>query len=269
MTVNYRAIEQSIVAACAAATLTLNKNFLSASNLEMMTKESRHGLPDYATQADLESETAIKTTLSLSCPDIAFVGEEEGGDLKAHERFFLVDPLDGTSNFMSLRAQFAVCIAYIESGNVCAAAIANPADNNVLHASAGNGAFLTDLRDQKTLPVKGFYQTEDAREIQLDCEFPFTKPEEFSIVQKLLPSMSGLRKSGSTALDIFYQAVGRKSAVLSSSLAPYDIAPAILIAHESGGLITDLSGKPATIYSDTILSANPRIHKKILEALTL
>lgn len=268
MNTDYKSIENSLVGAASLAVDSLNENF-RFTDVKTIDKPSLHNLPDYVTQADLEAEELIRKFLGHEHADIAFVGEEYGGNIDAHERFFLVDPLDGTSNFKSLRDDFSVSIAYVERGEVCAAAIAHPTIRSIIHASAGNGVHITDMDERAVFPVRGFYQGKDLKEIQLECEFPFTRDEEFGIVQKLLPAMSGLRKSGSTALDIFHQASGYKSAVLSSHLSPYDIAAGLLIVRESGGVITDLHGKPATIHSDAILSASPVIHDKLICALQL
>jgi myo-inositol-1(or 4)-monophosphatase len=108
-------------------------------------KGDRNGMPDYVTQTDRAAEGIIQRVLAQVFPSIPFVGEESGGSHEDHRRFFLVDPLDGTSNFVALREYFSVCAAYVEDGEVHAAVVADPMRGHVYSAEKGRGAFLSGL----------------------------------------------------------------------------------------------------------------------------
>jgi len=220
-------------------------------------KVSTHGLPDYVTLTDKTAEKAIIQELQQQFPTIPFVGEESGGKMDESDRFFLVDPLDGTSNFISLCEYFSVCVAYVEDREVKAAAIANPSTGAVVSAYKDGGAYINGEKISVSRET-------DLKKIQLSCEFPMMAACEAQVLSKVLPSVSGFRKFGSTALDIFYHAQGRPTAILSSCLSPYDVAAGILIARESGSVVTDLKGNPATIESKEILCAAPMPHKNIM-----
>ncbi|MFA5592254.1 MAG: inositol monophosphatase family protein [Micavibrio sp.] len=225
-------------------------------------KAQKNGLPDFVTQTDQAAERVIKAALSISWPSIAFVGEECGGDL-AQDKFFLVDPLDGTSNFAALRDYFAVCAAYVEDGAVKAAVIADPVRGNVVTASKGGGAYLNgkkiDLAKSDAEQLSGS---------QLECELPLSSADDFRLIERLLPSMSGMRKSGSTALDILNLVAGRDIVCLSRGLEPHDIAACTLIVEEAGGVATDFSGNKATLRSTELLAA-PRQKQAAALALML
>lgn len=211
-------------------------------------KAQKNGLPDFVTDTDQKAENTIRSSLSKSQPNINFVGEECGGDL-SQQSFFLVDPLDGTSNFASLRDYFSVCAAYVEKAEVKVAVIANPMTEDVVYAVKGQGTHLNgvkvDLDD---------FDADTITYTQLECEMPFAGAEDFSLVGALLPHMSGMRKSGSTALDILNLIKGRNIICLSGGLEPHDIAPCGLIVSEANGLITGMDGRPIDLGSRNLIA---------------
>jgi myo-inositol-1(or 4)-monophosphatase len=267
----YIDIANNIVVALSMAAKQMKTDFEIAQKLGLISidnKESKNFLPDFVTNADKESEKIIREFLSGTLPDIPFVGEECGGDLE-QSKFFLVDPLDGTSNFVALRDYFSICAAYVEDGDVKAAVIADPMRGFLLKASKGAGVTKIDFNSSlDETPIPRLSEDDvDIRQFQLECELAMNTPENFSILEKLFPKMSGMRKSGSTALDMANIAMGRKIVLVSDGLEPHDLAAGLLIVRESGGIVTDLHGQNASIKSSSILAGSVDAHGKILALL--
>ena len=259
----YEVIKSTMIEAVEKANEIIRGDFNDALNNQTVStsdKDTKNGLPDFVTETDKKAEDAINASLSRELPNIPFVGEECGGDL-SQDRFFLVDPLDGTSNFASLRDYFCICAAYVENGEVVAAVIGNPMTGEIVSASKGNGAFLNGQKIDLDAN-----DCDDIQKTQLECEVPFANADDFTLAAKIIPSMSGMRKSGSTALDIFNIVKGRNIVCVSSGLEPHDIAACTLIMREANGAITDFSGNDAT-YKTTELVAGSK--KKQLAVLRL
>ncbi len=219
-------------------------------------KKMKAGLPDFVTDTDIEAQKMIGDMLARHFPEIPFVGEE--GERKVHlpEAYFLVDPIDGTSNFVALRDYFACCAAYVEEGNVKAAVIADPIRGFLVKAYEGGGVLKTTLDSPLAGDVlpKLANDGDELRQYQLECELAMNSPYHFSILQNLVPKMSGMRKSGSTALDMANMAMGRKMVLVSEGLEPHDLAAGLLIVREAGCAVLDLDGANASIQSKAILS---------------
>lgn len=233
--------------------------------------------PDFVTETDRKSEEMIRNYLAKSQISVPFVGEETGGNCD-HDRFFLVDPLDGTSNFVALRPHLSICAAYIEGGDVKAAVIADPNRQTLLKACELSGVSYQSATEQRRV-VASEISLDDMVHMQIECEMPIKaygdkistrtrgdlNPMEF--VSPLMSYVSGFRKSGSTALDIFNLVMGQKSIIISSNLAPHDIAAGVLIAREAGFAISDLDGSTAQYNSDAIVAAPKGVHGRVLEIL--
>lgn len=216
---------------------------------------------EIVTKTDRAAEAIIAETLHSHHPDIPFVGEECGGSLD-QPRFFLIDPLDGTNNFTSLRAYFAVCAAYIEDGEVLAAVIADPYHGTLIKAAAGHGAFFEDTRggDQK-LGLISRNESANLSAVQLDLEISMTHECDMLPYKSLLGAMSGFRKMGSTALDLYNMALGRNMGLIADKLAPHDLAAGLLIMREVGGIITEFkTDAQATYKTPHIMAARPSLH---------
>lgn len=260
-----QSILTSMVVAVKEACVIIKVDFEKVSNgqsLNLINKDQKNGLPDFVTETDQKAEKAVQTSLVSSQPKIPFVGEECGGDLD-QDKFFLVDPLDGTSNFASLRDYFCVCAAYVENGQVVAAVIANPMTGDIVSASKGNGTYLNDKKVDLN-----FFDSDSIRLTQLECEVPFGKADDFALAAKIIPSMFGMRKSGSTALDILNIIKGRDIVCVSSGLEPHDIAACTLIMTEASGAITDFSGENAT-YKTSELIAGPKKKQSAVARLVM
>ena len=242
-------------------------NYAATAQNSVICKADRSGLPDYVTDTDREAEKIIRKGLGNAYPSIAFVGEECGG-FYDQERFFLVDPLDGTSNFVALRDYFAVCAAYVENGEVVAAVIADPMKGTLVKAAKGKGAYLqTSYGLSKKLDLTALPPVEGLKQTQLECEMPLISTEEILALSPLLGAMSGFRKSGSTALDLLHLVCGRNIVCLSTNLAPFDIAAGTLIVKEAGGVITDMQGNEASYNANTILAGRKAQHAHVMKLL--
>lgn len=241
------------------------REYAADARCEISNKSERANLPDFVTKTDHASEAIIRAGLEKAFPDIPFVGEECGGSYD-QEKYFLVDPLDGTSNFVAVRDYFAICAAYIEDEEVKAAVIADPMRDKLVKAAKGEGAFLqTSYGTCKKLDISTC--EDNLKQMQLECEIPFNSADDMMQISPLMSHVSGFRKSGSTALDILNMVCGRKIICLSSNLAPFDIAAAVLIVQEAGGIITDMRGSSAKYNTDNIVTAAPRAHAQIMRSL--
>lgn len=267
MIVNYSDVMQVIASVVAQASKKIAVDFdLAFTSARVLHKNNKSNLPDFVTNTDIEAQKIIQDMLKIDFPEIEFVGEE--GDKRAvlPQSYFLVDPLDGTSNFVALRDYFACSAAYVESGEVKAAVIADPIKGLLVKAYRNGGCFRTTidepLENQEVLPLNE--ENVSLKQVQLECELAMNNSSDFELLGALLPSMSGLRKSGSSALDMAHIALGRKIALVSKGLEPHDIAAGLLIVREAGGLVTDFKGADATVTTRDIFAGSPSIHQKVI-----
>lgn len=223
-------------------------------------KEKKENVSDFVTTIDNAADAEIIKTLRNACPDIPVVTEESGG--QQSEKYFLVDPLDGTTNFIAGIDYVAVSIAYVENNIVKAGCVYDPLRDNMFSAERGMGAFLN------TKPLK-VSDTSLNRSVLIQEE-NFGGSHQKKILERtalLTPGIAGLRKTGSTALDLAYLAAGKPWIVLATSLKSWDVAGGSIIASEAGAKLTTLSGKEFSLNSETILAASPHLHQTILDRL--
>lgn len=256
-------IRQSLQSALQEAAEAVKTDFETALKEGVCIEEkiSETGLPDFVSATDKRSERIIRKSLLASHPTIAFVGEESGGTPE-DSGYFLVDPLDGTSNFMSLRSYFGICAAYIEGGEVLTSAVAEPMTGNIVSAERGNGVYVNGVKRLHDTSAEA-----PLSKIQLECELALSSANDFALAQKIVPHTSGLRKSGSTALDLAHLAQGRQIVCVANHLQPYDIAAPLLIAREAGCIVSDFQGNPATVNSKEIIAARPERYREVLNLM--
>jgi len=231
-------------------------------------KYSNTFLPDYVTEIEKEIEYQIRNALFRDYPRISFIGEESQERLNTIEnkdQYFLLDPIDGTMNFITMRDYFSISLAYIENNQVKIGVIANPISNLLFYACANQGAFCVFPSVSQNKHQIQVSEISHLREYQLDCEITFTDASDFDIVKRAIPYISGIRKSGSTALDICMIAMGRKSALIATHLESYDLAAGLVVGKEAGMIISDFAGNSATIDTKKIIAAPRQIHKKLLD----
>jgi myo-inositol-1(or 4)-monophosphatase len=236
----------------------------AASRLSSIRWEEKSG-SDFVSEVDRDAERAIGDSLRSRFPDAAIIGEElSPSAISDAELAFVLDPLDGTTNFLHGYPQYSVSIAALSGGNLQAGVVLNAASGETFTAVAGGGAFL----DGKRIAVSRI--TDPSRAL-VGTGFPFKKHElipgyltQFDIVTR---STSGIRRAGSAALDLADVACGRFDAFWELDLAPWDVAAGILLVREAGGVVTDLAGKHSEINFGAFVAGNPAMHAWLLGAL--
>jgi len=243
----------------------------SAGALQMRSYEKKHdvrfkGEINLVTEVDQACEDRILKILRQSFPDHDILTEETGAHLKASEYKWIVDPLDGTTNYAHGYPCFCVSIALLHRGKSVVGVVYDPNLNNLFWTVRGGGAWRnkTKIRVSKTKDLKrsllatGFaYNVHTAKNDNIDHFTNFLK------------NSQAVRRDGAAAIDICYVACGRFDGFWELGLKPWDVAAATLILEEAGGLSTMFSGDSLDIYGDNILCSNGRIHRPMLEILRL
>ncbi|MDJ0950472.1 MAG: inositol monophosphatase family protein [Alphaproteobacteria bacterium] len=219
---------------------------------------SRKGPADFVSAADLRAEEVLKRELSRARPDYALLLEESGGAEGADaRRRWIVDPLDGTTNFLHGLPHFAISIAFEEDGELAAGIIYEPLRDELFWAEKGRGAWLNDRR----IRVSG--RTDLAASL-FATGIPFKGlPNHDRFLQTLgavMPLVAGVRRYGSAALDLAYVAAGRYDGFWEFGLNPWDVAAGVLLVRESGGFVTEIGGRAYRLGAPHILAANPTLH---------
>lgn len=218
------------------------------------------------TQADLEAESVVLDTIRAAFPEAEVLGEEglSAADLDS-QQLWVVDPLDGTTNYAQGIPQFCTSIAYAVGGQVQVGVVCDPNRNEVFHAVRGDGAYLNDERIQvssrtemhQAVVATGFYY--DRGEMMRRT---------LSSIERLFENnVRGIRRLGSAALDQCWVACGRMDAFFEYQLSPWDYAAAALIIEEAGGMCSDRSGAPLQLNSRNLVAANGEIFDAVLQAV--
>ena len=219
---------------------------------------------DFVTQVDQAAEQAIIEIVKKAYPDHGFLAEESGASEGKADTVWIIDPLDGTTNFIHGFPQYCVSIGVQHRGALAHAIVYDPNRNEIFTASKGRGAFLNDRR----IRVTG--QTKLAAAL-LGTGFPFKELTRLDLytrqLQSMMRSSSGVRRAGAAALDLAYVACGRLDAFWELGLAPWDMAAGVLLIQEAGGLVGDLKGEQTFMESGDICCSTPKIFPALLEAL--
>jgi len=224
----------------------------------------KQGTTNLVTDVDRRSEAAIVEALSRAFPDHRILAEEGGeGSQKQSSHKWIVDPLDGTTNFAHGFPAFCVSIGLEVDGRVVLGVVYDPLRQELFEAQAGQGALLNGERmrvsraaglDQALL-VTGFAYDQEGRRSNLDHFARFALRAQ------------GIRRTGSAAMDLCYVASGRIDGFWELKLFPWDVAAGSLIVAEAGGRVTDFAGKPYSIYTDKILASNGLVHEAMIDVL--
>jgi myo-inositol-1(or 4)-monophosphatase len=214
---------------------------------------------DFVSDVDVQAEECIRDHLASSFENAHIMGEELApGAPPPRGLTFVVDPLDGTTNFLHGYPEYAVSIAAAEDGVLVAGVVHNAATDEVFTAVRGHGAW----RDGERIHVSAV--TEPARAL-IGTGFPFRTTE---VLEQYIPQFlavakatSGIRRAGAAALDLCDVACGRFDAFWEPLLSPWDFAAGCLIVQEAGGLATDLAGAPMSLTRSSVLAGNPHIHR--------
>ena len=239
----------------------LTRDFGEVAELQV----SKKGAGDYVSAADIKAEQVLFEELMRVRPGYGFIGEERGlieGSDKTHT--WIVDPLDGTTNFLHAIPHFAVTAALERDGVIVAGVTYNPISNEMFWAEKGKGAYLNDKR----LRVAA---RRNLDETVLATGIPFIgKPGHAVFLKELhqvAQRVSGVRRFGSAALDLAYVAAGRFDGYWERGLQNWDMAAGTLLVTEAGGKVTDADGDIAPLHSGTVLASNLELHPLILETL--
>jgi myo-inositol-1(or 4)-monophosphatase len=240
---------------------TLKRDFGEVEHLQVSMK----GPANFVTAADRRAEEILHEELTKARPGYGFVGEE-GGRREGADRThtWIVDPLDGTSNFLHGIPQFAISIALEREGTIVAGVIYNPISEELYTGERGKGAFLNDQRLRVAARQR-------LVETVIACGLPHHGKgdlalfrSEFAIIQE---KVAGLRRFGAAALDLAWVAAGRLDAYWERDISPWDMAAGLLLVREAGGYATDLDGGEDMFVKGQMLAGNETIHRELLRLL--
>jgi myo-inositol-1(or 4)-monophosphatase len=230
-----------------------------ADSLDVTTK----GRNDFVTEVDQRSEQIIIDTIRKAYPDHGILAEESGRR-GGGEYLWIIDPLDGTTNFLHNFPHFAVSIAFQHRSQIVQAVIFDPIRQELFTASRGEGAQL----DNRRIRVS---RKSDLDTALLGTGFPFRELSNLkaylSTLEAFLPKCAGIRRAGSAALDLAYVAAGRLDGFWEFGLKPWDIAAGALLIHEAGGFVSDPVGGESYLDCGDIVAGSPKIAKKMLQIL--
>jgi len=244
--------------AAAEAGKILNRLFGQVRQIE------KKGEIDLVTEADLQSEKTILDIITRHFPQDSILTEEAGEFNHLSDRMWIVDPLDGTTNFTHRFPVFAISIALEEEGKLVLGVANSPYTNEEFEAVKGMGAFL----NKRPIRVS---QTKTLQDALLVTGFPYDiheNPERvMELFKKMLVRAQGVRRPGSAVIDLCYVAAGMFDGFWEEGLKPWDTAAGAIIVSEAGGKVTNYEGDPFTPHLKSIVAANPLIHEAMLEAL--
>jgi len=221
---------------------------------------------DYVTEVDKAAEAAIIEVLQEAYPAYAILAEESGSTAGApdSEYQWIIDPLDGTTNFIHSFPQYAISIALAHKGIVTQAVVFDTCRNELFTATKGAGAFLNDKRIRVTNRVK-------LADALIGTGFPYRSFEHIdtylAIFKELVQKTSGLRRPGAASLDLAYVAAGRLDGFWEFGLSPWDMAAGSLLITEAGGLVGDLAGENNYLATGNIIAGSPKIFSQLLQLI--
>jgi myo-inositol-1(or 4)-monophosphatase len=247
-------LEIAIIAAKKAGNLI--RSFIG--NIQISEKDSNYNL---VTNVDTASQQCIIATIREIFPDDAIFGEEDSDRQPLDSnRLWIIDPIDGTTNFAHRIPHFSISIAFAEAGDVQCGIVFNPSSGELFSAQRSHGAWCNGnpiaVSSVGALPQSvigtGFYYERG----------PIMLKTLDSIKNLLTANIQGIRRMGSAALDLCYVACGRYDGYFEYRLSPWDFAAGMLIVHEAGGICRDFDGKERNLFSQGMICSNKRIHEE-------
>ncbi len=246
---------------------SLRRDFSELPSLQI----SRKGPGDFVSEADQKAERILFQELSKARPGYGFLMEESGaveGSDKTHR--FLIDPLDGTTNFLHGLAHFAISIGVERDNEMIAGLIYNPISEEMFVAEKGQGAYMTGFstRDNQRLRVSA--RTDFADSV-ITCGIPHSgRSDPVRFLRELntvMPRVSGVRRMGSAALDMAFVAAGRFDAYWEHNLSPWDLAAGIVIVREAGGFVSAINGTADIFATRSVVAGNEMAHTELSRLL--
>ena len=252
-----------MIKAARRASQIINRAAHDVEHLKITTKQHS----DYVTEVDKAAEAAIIDVLREAYPDYGILAEESGltaGEGAGSEYQWIIDPLDGTTNFIHGFPQYAVSIALAHKGQLNQAVVYDTTRNEMFTASKGGGAFLNERRIRVTKCLK----LEDSL---LGTGFPFRVFDHvdayLGIFKELTQRTSGIRRTGAASLDLAYVATGRLDGFWEFGLSPWDMAAGCLLISEAGGLVGDLSGGESYMKTGNLVAGTPKVFSQLLQII--
>jgi myo-inositol-1(or 4)-monophosphatase len=254
------AILNVMMGAARKAARALLRDFGEVEQLQVSMK----GPSDFVSSADLKAEKTLRAELKKARPDFGFL-LEEGGAIAGKDASaprWIIDPIDGTTNFLHGIPHFAISIGLERDGEIVAGVIYEPIRDEMFHAEKGAGAFLNERRLRvsarrelgQALFATGIpFQGRDGHE-------PF-----LATMGKVMSKVAGIRRFGSAALDMAYVAAGRYEGYWESGIKPWDIAAGIVLVKEAGGYVSDMAGGQDMLSTGSIVAGNDHLHRPLLD----
>jgi myo-inositol-1(or 4)-monophosphatase len=236
-------------------------NFINraARNLDIVNVQQK-AANDFVSDVDKEAEQLVIRTLREAYPDHAILAEESGATGQS-EYQWIVDPLDGTTNFLHGFPQYAVSIALAHRGVITQAVIYDPGRNDLFTATRGRGAYLNETRIRVS-------KRSQLKTSLVGTGFPIRHFEQLDgylgMVKAMIENTAGVRRAGAAALDLAYVAAGRLDGFWELNLNPWDIAAGSLLVTEAGGLVGDLEGNDGYMASGHVVAGNPKVFAQML-----
>ena len=255
-----------MIRAAFAAAKSLKRDFGEVEHLQI----SEKGPGDFVSHADVKAERTLRAELARTRPEYGFLGEE-GGETKGDGRNrWIVDPLDGTTNFLHGVPHFAISIALEREKEIIAGVIYQPISDELFWAEKGNGAFIdTPNARSRRLRVSG---RKDPARALIGTGIPHIgkgdHPTYLAKLAAVTGQTAGVRRWGAAALDLAFVAAGRYDAFFEFGLAPWDVAAGILMVKEAGGVVCDIAGRPYELGGPSLLASNFNLRDSMVEILS-
>ena len=249
-----------MVQAATKAGRSLAKDFGEVENLQVSVK----GPADFVSNADKRAEEIVFNELQKARPTYSFLGEE-GTEVKGSDgqHRWIVDPLDGTTNFLHGIPMFACAIALERNNEIVASVIYNPAMEELFTAEKGGGAWLND---RKRLRVANRKHLADAVVVTgINSRGRALDLLQLKQLAHVVPAVSGIRRTGSASTDLAWLAAGRFDGYWEAGLAPWDVAPGLLMLREAGGTMTDYAGTTGSVWNGQVIAGNETIQNQLLK----
>jgi myo-inositol-1(or 4)-monophosphatase len=252
----------AIKAARTAGTI-INRAALDVESVRVTAKQTN----DFVTEIDQKAEEAIIDTLLSAYPDHGILAEESGekaGKFGGADHVWIIDPIDGTTNFIHGFPVYCVSIALAVKGKLEQAVIYDPSRNDLFCATKGRGAYLNERR------IRVAKRTH-LRDTLLSTGFPFRPGDEMkpflAMLGDVMPRCAGVRRHGSAALDLAYVAAGFSDGFFEKGLSPWDMAAGALLVTEAGGLVGNFTGESDFLHQGECLAANPKIYGQLVNVI--
>lgn len=234
----------------------------ASNNLDII-KVSRKSWNDFVSEVDRAAEQAIIGVLLTAYPDHSILAEESGSQGQSDFQW-IIDPLDGTTNFLHGLPQYAVSIALRHKGIITQAVVYDPTRNDLFTASRGHGAYLNDRRIRVGKRI-------ELADCLIGTGFPYKQFDHaeayLGMFRDIMQKTAGIRRPGSAALDLAYTATGRYDGFWELGLRPWDIAAGALLITEAGGLIGDLRGEDGYMQSSNVVAGSPKVFAQLLQII--